>query len=256
MGDDSSRPEIVIVGLGPGALSWLTREAEDALLGAERVLFRTVHPAIEWLRERGRDAYCFNLLYTTPRITYEDVYAFIVQAVVREAEVRGRAVYAVPGHPFVLEHSAVMIAERARALGLRLRVVPGMSFVDLVGAELRLDTSAGLQLYDALDFVGQEPTFTPDAGLLIAQLSVRHALAGLNADAVAGCVAACLSRRFPSDHPVSLVWTTRRPEYATCSRTVRLSEFVRVCAELTQEGHAPTAYVPPVCERRPRLATE
>ena len=246
MGDGSSTPEIAIVGLGPGPLGMLTREAEDTLLAADRVLFRTVHAAYDWLLERGRQVYCFNLLYTTPRITYEDVYAFIVQVVVREAEVRGRAVYAVPGHPFVLEHAAVTIAERAQALGLRLRVVPGMSFVDVVGAELRLDTSRGLQLFDALEFVGREPEFTPHAGLLIAQLTVRFALAGLDDHSVAGCVAAALARRCPPDHPVSLVWTTRRPEYATRSRTVPLSEFTRVCAELKQDGHTPTAYVPPV----------
>jgi tetrapyrrole methylase family protein/MazG family protein len=245
MDDASSTPQIVIVGLGPGSLSLMTREAEETLLAADRVLFRTVHPACDWLRERGRPVYCFNLLYDTPRITYEDVYAFIVQVVVREAEVRGRAVYAVPGHPFVLEHSALMLADRARSLGFRLQVVSGMSYIDLVCTELRLDPTSGLQLCDALDFVGREPNVTAHAGLLIAQLSVRDALAAPEGGGVVERVAAWLAGRFPPEHAVSLVWTTRRPEYATRSRTVPLRDLVRVCADLKEAGFAPTAYVPP-----------
>lgn len=246
MGDRSSTPHIVIVGLGPGSLSLLTREAEETLLAADRVLFRTAHPAYEWLRERGRQVYCFNLLYNTPRITYNDVYEFIVQVIVREAEIRGRAVYAVPGHPFVFENSSLMLAERAQAQGIQLSIVSGMSFIDLVCVELRIDPWMGLQLCNALDFVGADPEFTPRAGLLIAQLSVRTALAGLEVDNVAECVAGWLTERFSPDHPVSLVWMGKRPEYATCSNTVPLRDFVRACAELEKSGLRATVYVPPL----------
>lgn len=244
MSDRLTAPQIVIVGLGPGPIALLTREAEDTLLAADRVLFRTAHPVSDWLRERDRQIYGFDLVYNTPRITYDDVYEFIVQAVVREAETRGRAVYAVPGHPFVFENTSSMIADRAQANGMQLRVVLGMSFIDLVCAELRIDPWIGLQLCNALDFAAADPPFTPHAGLLIAQLSLRPALARLEVESVAECVDRWLTGRFPTDHPVSLVWMSGRPEYATRSRTVPLRDFVRVCAELTNSGRAPTVYIP------------
>lgn len=243
--DHPSAPQIVIVGLGPGPIALLTREAEETLLAADRVLFRTAHPAFDWLRERGRHDYCFDLVYQTPRITYDDVYEFIVQAVVREAETRGRAVYAVPGHPFVFENASSMIADRAQADGMRLSIVAGMSFIDLVCTELRIDPWMGLQLCNALDFAVSDPAFTPQAGLLIAQLALRPSLARLDVKSVAECVDRWLAGRFPPTHPVSLVWMSGRPEYATRSRRVPLRDFVRVCAELENSGFAATVYVPP-----------
>jgi uncharacterized protein YabN with tetrapyrrole methylase and pyrophosphatase domain len=237
-------PEIVIVGLGPGSLSLLTREAEETLLAADRVLFRTAHPAYGWLQERGREPYCFNLIYQTPGISADAVYEFIADAVMREATTRGRAVYAVPGHPFVFEHSALMLVERGPTNGIAVKIVPGMSFIDLVCAELRLDPWAGLQLCNALDFVDADPPFTPDTALLIAQLSVRASLAGLGEDRVAESVGGWLDARFPADHPISFVWTTRKPEYATASKTIALADFVPVCAELKAAKLSASAYVP------------
>lgn len=245
MGDRSPTPQIVIVGLGPGSLALLTREAEDILLAADRVLFRTAHPAYDWLGERGRNPYCFNLIYRTPGISADQVYHFIVDAVVREAEVRGRAIYAVPGHPFVFENSSLMLVERAAARGFGITIVSGISFVDLVCTELRLDPWIGLQLCNALDFVGGDPPFTPETGLLIAQLSVRTALAGMENGRVAESVSRWLGDRFPPDHPISLVWTTRRPEYATRSSTVPVSDFTRACGELKASKLSASAYVPP-----------
>src|SRR5438874_673396 len=96
--------EIVIVGTGPGPASLLTREAEDALLRADKVLFRmSAHPVFHWLRQRDREVVALDFAYEIPQITYDRVYEFIADIVVREAQVRGRAVFALPGHPMVFE---------------------------------------------------------------------------------------------------------------------------------------------------------
>ena len=46
---------ITIVGLGPGPLVLLTKEAESELLAAEKVFFRTgAHPVYDWLKRQGK----------------------------------------------------------------------------------------------------------------------------------------------------------------------------------------------------------
>jgi tetrapyrrole methylase family protein / MazG family protein len=94
-------PTITIVGLGPGPLGWLTKEAESELLGAEKIFFRTSgHPAYEWLKERGKHVVCFDRLYTTAWTEPGEIYEFMVSALLKEAELRGKVTYALPGSPF------------------------------------------------------------------------------------------------------------------------------------------------------------
>src|ERR1700686_4869473 len=95
---------IKVVGIGPGPTSYLTKEAEAELLGADKVFFRTgAHPVCEWLRSLGKDVLCFDLLYTTRWTEPGDIYDFMVSVLLNEATCRGEAVYAVPGSPDVLE---------------------------------------------------------------------------------------------------------------------------------------------------------
>jgi uncharacterized protein YabN with tetrapyrrole methylase and pyrophosphatase domain len=58
---------ITVVGLGPGPLGQLTREAENELLAADTVFFRTAgHPAYQWLEQQGKHVVCFDRLYKLP----------------------------------------------------------------------------------------------------------------------------------------------------------------------------------------------
>lgn len=91
---------ITIVGLGPGPLAQLTKEAESELLAAEKVFFRTcAHPAYEWLKSAGKHEVCFDKLYELPWKQGGEVYELLVSALIKEAELRGEATYAVPGSP-------------------------------------------------------------------------------------------------------------------------------------------------------------
>jgi uncharacterized protein YabN with tetrapyrrole methylase and pyrophosphatase domain len=72
---------ITIVGLGPGPLGQLTKEAENALLAADKIFFRTsTHPVHAWLLEQGKQAVCFDSLYLLPWKGSQDLYDFMVQA--------------------------------------------------------------------------------------------------------------------------------------------------------------------------------
>jgi uncharacterized protein YabN with tetrapyrrole methylase and pyrophosphatase domain len=56
---------ITVVGLGPGPLGQLTREAKNELLAGDKVFFRTAgHPAYQWLEQQDRHVVCFDRLYT------------------------------------------------------------------------------------------------------------------------------------------------------------------------------------------------
>jgi tetrapyrrole methylase family protein / MazG family protein len=84
-----------IVGLGPGPLGQLTKEAQTELLAADKVFFRTSgHPAYQWLEQRGKHVVCFDRPYTVPWKEGGDIYDFIVSALLKEAERANKVTYA------------------------------------------------------------------------------------------------------------------------------------------------------------------
>jgi uncharacterized protein YabN with tetrapyrrole methylase and pyrophosphatase domain len=215
------------------------------LLNADRVFFRmSGHPVYHWLQQRGVSVFCFDLVYATPRIAYHDVYEFIAAAVLKEAHRAGRAVYALPGNPFTLEHTSCLIQRWAEAAKIDLRVIPGMSFLEIVYAELRLNP-VGIQICNAVDFQLPELALSQHRGLLIGGLLAPVEPAPSSGRANVGFVSRWLGHKFPPSHPISLVWTAGMPDYVTYTKHFPLKEFDREC-ECLRDVPCASVYVPPL----------
>jgi tetrapyrrole methylase family protein/MazG family protein len=133
---------ITVVGVGPGPTSYLTKEVESEPLRAEKVFFRTgTHPAYEWLRGQSKHLVSFDKLYDTRWTNPGDIYEFTVAALFKEAALRGEAVYAFPGAPNVLEDTTNLIRVRGAKEGVEVKVLPGVSFLGQVPAEINFDFS-------------------------------------------------------------------------------------------------------------------
>jgi tetrapyrrole methylase family protein / MazG family protein len=231
---------ITIVGVGPGPTAYLTREAEEALIHAERLFFRTAaHPVYEWLSGIGKHLQSFDVLYTMPWDNPEDIYEFMVAILFKEAELKGDVVYAVPGSADVLEETTNLIRNRGIAEGVRVRVVSGVSFLDLALAEINFDFSLGLQVVLPLTHLGSG-RFTSRLGLIVCQIEAGRS--GLDSPRV-DITMQYLLKVYNADHPVTLIWTDGLPEYATRSRTFALRDLVR---EYGEAKFFSSLYVPPV----------
>jgi len=162
-----------MVGLGPGAPGLLTLAAWQVLENAGEVYLRTrQHPTVAHLPE-GLTLHSFDALYEDAA-SFEGVYAAIVEQVLALGRRPQGVVYAVPGDPFVAEATAPEVARRARAEGLSLRVVAGVSFLEPSFAALGSDPFPHLALVDAFSLAaGHHPPFPPDAPALIAQIHSR-----------------------------------------------------------------------------------
>ncbi|MDP9370934.1 MAG: SAM-dependent methyltransferase, partial [Chloroflexota bacterium] len=147
--------EIVVVGLGPGDPGLLTRDAIHWLESGRPVHLRTrIHPTVDALAGALPAAAAwagFDRLYERAA-DFDALYAAIVAelldaAVAAAAADGGAIVYAVPGHPTVGESTVARLRAAAPERGVRVRIVPGLSFVDAVAADLPIDPLVdGLQL--------------------------------------------------------------------------------------------------------------
>jgi tetrapyrrole methylase family protein/MazG family protein len=142
-------PLVVVVGLGPAGPELLTDAARAALgrVPSSRARFvRTVrHPSAAVVT----DATSFDGLYERAA-TLEEVYAGIVDALAEAAAEEGEVLYAVPGSPLVAERTVELLLDDDR---VAVEVVPGLSFLDLAWARLRIDPlAAGVRLVDGRRF--------------------------------------------------------------------------------------------------------
>jgi len=125
------------------------------------------------------------------------VYSAIVEKVLDMGRSPQGVVYAVPGDPFVAEATCPEIAQRARSLGLPLKIVNGLSFLEPVFAALDLDPFPRLTLMDGMELSQAHiPAFPPDNPVLVAQVYSRL---------VAAEVKMTLNTVYPDEHPVRLV---------------------------------------------------
>ncbi len=242
------RPSIVVVGTGPGPLRLLTGEAAEALQSAPKVFFRmSALPAYRWLDGQGKHLVSFDAAYAIPGFEYRDLYAMIAEAIVREARVEGTVVYALPGHPFVFESTTPLILETAKAEDLDVRVVLGMSFLEVVYAELGLDPAAGLQVTTPNGLAPEHRRYSERLPMVVGMVAVRERPAPSCAETNTGRIAKSLLARYPADHPVTLVWTPGMPEYHSQSKTFPLGDLVAECRD---GGFFASLYVPPLSRGR------
>ncbi|HEX2622008.1 MAG TPA: SAM-dependent methyltransferase, partial [Phototrophicaceae bacterium] len=139
---------LTILGLGPGEAGDLTRRAWLALENAPTIYLRTaLHPCVPHLPNQA-NIHSFDSLYESSE-KFETVYDGIV-AKVLEVAGAGDVVYAVPGDPFVGESTTPRLIEGAKAAGIQVEVIHGISFIEPMLANAGIDAIDNLQILDAL----------------------------------------------------------------------------------------------------------
>ncbi len=193
---------ITLLGLGPGSPALLTRQAWDWLQTIPEVYIRTrQHPTVQGF-PAALQVISFDELYENSA-KFEEVYAQIVERVLELGRRPQGVTYAVPGHPFVAEATCPEIARRAKAEGIPIKVIEGISFLEPTYTALGLDPFPQMALVDALDLANAHiPSFPTTQPALIAQIYSRQ---------VASEVKLTLNAFYPDKHPVRMVHAAGTP---------------------------------------------
>ncbi len=224
---------IILLGLGPGDPLLLTRQAWKILESIPEIYLRTnQHPVVKGF-PTGLRVNSFDQLYESSE-SFEAVYAQIVEQVMALARRPEGVVYAVPGHPFVAEATSPEIARRARAEGIPVQIVEGLSFLEPVFSALEIDPLPRTALVDALEIASAHvPNFPPDSPAIIAQI---------HSSRIASEVKLTLSDVYPDDHPVHLVHRAGNPD--SMVESIPLYEIDRS----KHTGLLTSLYVPPLIQ--------
>ena len=219
---------ITVVGLGPGSFGLITMESWELLQQAKTLLFRTaIHPTVEEIRRRGVEIVSYDGFYEQAE-SFEALYAAIAADLIRRARAGEEIVYAVPGSPLVAERTVVLLRELAAEQQVPLRILPGMSFVEVLYTRLGIDPIDGLTIIDAEDFDAL-PADLP-TGLVITQVYNG---------AIASDTKLSLMEVYPDDYEVIFIHNLGMPDESL--RPIPLFELDRQ----PDIDHLTSLYVPP-----------
>jgi len=184
-----------VVGTGIDVAAHLTPEARAAIEEADAVLYLAADPVaalkIESLNAGARSLDGFYAPRKSRRETYEEV----VDAIVGEATAGRRVCAVFYGHPGVFAYPGHEAVQRARAAGVPARMLPALSSLDCLFADLALDPGVGgLQCYEATDFLQRRPPIDLDAALVLLQVGMLGERGGAESPQVRDRFAELLAR--------------------------------------------------------------
>jgi tetrapyrrole methylase family protein/MazG family protein len=185
---------ITIVGLGPGSFQLLTVETWDLLRSSKSIYLRTAkHPTVDELRARSVAFSSYDSFYEE-KANFDEVYQSISADIVARAVKGEQVIYAVPGSPLVAERTVGIIRQLAAEQQVAVRIVPGMSFLEVLYTRLGIDPISGITVLDSAD-VDQLPRDINTA-LIVTQVYNGQ---------VASEAKLALMELFPDDYEVLLI---------------------------------------------------
>ncbi len=162
---------LTVIGTGMSGAGQVTAEAHSALRDAERI-FYLVQDAVTraWLQQFEAPMESLFEHYQPGRDrseTYERIVTTLVEAVLRGQ----RVCAAFYGHPGVFVSPGHEAVRRVRAAGFQAEMLPGVSAVDCLVADLGFDPgSRGTQSFEATDFLLRHRVFDPTSHLILWQI--------------------------------------------------------------------------------------
>lgn len=161
---------LTVVGLGIRSLQ-TTPEARVCISQASKVFYLLADPVSEgFVRKLNPTAESLQHFYEIGKLRM-DIYNAMVEKILAALEPGGDVCVVFYGHPGVLCYPASESIRRARQKGISARMLPGVSAMDNLLADLPVD-SAALQSYEVTAFLACKYRFDTSAGLVLWQLGV------------------------------------------------------------------------------------
>ena len=151
----------------------MTPEAAAAIERADEVLYLVAQPlTARWIEQTNPRSRSLAGLYSVGKPRRE-TYAEMVDELLAPVRAGRDVCAAFYGHPGVFVHPGHEAVRRARAEGRRAYMLPAVSALDCLVADLGIDPAAtGLQSYEATDFLVHRRPLDETATLVLWQIGV------------------------------------------------------------------------------------
>lgn len=161
--------DLYLVGLGIWGLHQLTREAEDILRHTRKVFHLTAcHKELVELCESGEVINNAEHYWVGDRA--RNVYKTLISKIIGEVEKGPGVANVIYGHPLFYDDINTGLIRWAKENNRSYHVVPGISCLDTLSADLELDFSPGLQVHEAQHMVYNQHPLNPKLKVVVMQV--------------------------------------------------------------------------------------
>jgi len=225
---------LTILGLGPARKEHITLEAVQALREAAehgRPTYALAH-ARAIVQDLVPSLYPKSLdyLYTIHGVDRPTAYRDLAKMMLRKAYVEGHNVlYVVAGSPLFYNDAVLFIRKIAQEKGHQIRLIHGMSFVDLVLDQVHWTGHHGLQLYSAWNIAHDDIPVRNSTPVLLCQLgefsAEGSALDTSKSSEMLKKLQEKLLLSYPEEHRVRILYSSGPPQYHSLSVSLSILEL-------------------------------
>lgn len=164
---------LTVVGVGVSAVSHATLQARLEIERADIVLTLIPDPVAElWVRSLNPSTEPLSEAYLPGRDRLE-LYEEMVETMLTHVRQGKRVCGVAFGHPGVVATPFHRAVERAREEGFEAVMLPAVSSLDCLFADLGVDPARdGCSIYDATEFLARRHRVDPTSGLVLFQIGV------------------------------------------------------------------------------------
>ncbi len=164
---------LTIVGSGIQAGSDLTGAARSAITRADKVFYLVTEPLTPlWLRRIGARAQSLHVHYAANKPRAQ-TYQAMTDQILRQLRKGGNVCAIFYGHPGVFADPAHDAINRARAEGFDARMLPGISSLDWLFADLLVDPATdGCTIQEAAQFLARGGRADTNTALVLLQVGL------------------------------------------------------------------------------------
>jgi len=246
---------LYVVGMGVKIPGHRTVEAAEALARCERIYTIVQEPPHVWLPPlREPDSSVVNLmsLYVEGALR-SDNYSRVTKTIIEGLKEVATVGYVTYGNPLSYDSVAQALAREAETAPWRLEVIAGISSIDTILCDLRLDMAPGVQVYEASWLVASRTTLNAAAAVILLQLghfgTARARYRQRRRPESLADLVSYLRGFYPESHTVTLVQSSSDARPAAMTR-VQLGELTN----LREDQWAESVYIPPL--HAPQLAPD
>src|SRR5687767_8680723 len=161
-----ARGKLVVVGTGM-RVAQLTPEARSYIETAEVVLHGVHDPATSALIQQLQPlSESLVTTYGGGKLRM-DTYAEMIERILAPVRQGRRVCVALYGHPGIFVYASHVAIARARREGHEARMLPAVSSLDCLFADLGVDAAHGCQMYDATDLLLRQRPVDTTAMLIV-----------------------------------------------------------------------------------------
>jgi hypothetical protein len=170
-GRPDQKPRLYLLGAGVSFPEHLTLQTLDILGACNRICSNLPQSDLDLLPSDLR-AKCRSLwpIYQENR-NRSDNYEDVSRAVLEAADSEPPVAWLTPGHPLIFDSVSQSLLKSGRDRGWIVQVVPAISSIDTILAEVGYDPANGLLVYEAYGMVMQGLPIIPSSATLLLQPS-------------------------------------------------------------------------------------